>query len=66
MNRNAITYEHEPESRTPPPDLRVLAAEVRRLRHQIDSLFGSDSNLRELFYSKILPLIHEAEERKIG
>jgi len=66
MDPNVISYEHEPERPTAPPDLRTLAAEVRKLRQQIDSLFSSDNNLRELFYSKILPLIREAEERKIG
>ncbi|GAH67035.1 unnamed protein product, partial [marine sediment metagenome] len=65
MPDEAITYEHEPESLTAPPDLRALAAKVESLSHQIDSLFGNDSDLRQLFFEKILPLIHEAEERKI-
>jgi len=66
MSPNGITHEHEPESPATPPDLRAIATKVESLSHQIDSLFGADSNLRELFYNKILPLIHEAEERKIG
>ncbi len=63
---NVILYEHEPESPTTPPDLSTLAAKVESLSRQIDSLFGNDSDLRQLFFEKILPLIHEAEERKIG
>ena len=66
MSPNGITYDQPPERPTRPPDLETLATEVRKLRQQIDSLLGSDSNLRQLFYNKILPLIHEAEERKIG
>ena len=66
MSPNGINYVQPPERPTRPSDLEALAAKVERLSHQIDSLFGSDSDLRELFFEKLLPLIHEAEERKIG
>lgn len=67
MSPNGITYEQPAERpTTPPPNLEALAAKVESLSHQIDSLFGNNSDLRQLFYEKLLPLIHEAEERKIG
>ena len=66
MISNGITYNQpEPPTRSPEEE-QTTAAKLETLRRQFESLFGNHSNLREFFYDKLLPLIHEAEERKIG
>lgn len=66
MSPNGIIYNQKEQPPRLPEEAQTPAIKLEALRRQFDSLFGDSTNLRDFFYEKLLPLIREAEERKIG